>query len=206
MSETSYKVGHLLRSDIRGFVVGSPIVDQETPTFGGLVKAPLGKEDLIYGLVTNIEILDDGLVRQLVTGAELDETVRADNRVNRTVPMEISVLAVGHKRAGATLTHGLPPRAPLSLDAIHECSDEELIEFTSAGFGYLRHVLGNPDLPVNELIAAHVRQASEAHGEESNWRERAAEEIVMLLKDDYAALMDTLRAIAEGQPAAGAGR
>ena len=177
-------------------------MDQETPTFGGLVKAPLGKEDLIYGLVTNIEILDDGLVRQLVTGAELDETVRADNRVNRTVPMEISVLAVGHKQGGGAPMHRLPPRAPLSLDAIHECSNEELIEFTDTGFGYLRHVLGNQEISAGDLLAAHVQQAGEAHASAGNedWKDEAAEELIVSLRDDYGALMDILGALAVATP------
>src|SRR3990170_6004393 len=98
MNEKSYQVGYLLRSSIAEFVVGSPIVARETPKFGSLVNAPLGQGDLIYGIVYDIQILDDGLVRQLVTGEQLDPTVIADNRTNRTVPMEISVLSLGYQR------------------------------------------------------------------------------------------------------------
>ena len=75
-----------------------------------LVKAPLG-ERTIYGLVYDIAIVDAGLVRQLVTAPQVDPTVIADNRTNRTVPMEISVLAVGYGQEGA-ISQLLPPRAP----------------------------------------------------------------------------------------------
>src|SRR3990170_1140124 len=146
MSEKSYQIGHLLRSGISGFVAGCPIIDQEIPRFGELVQAPMGEKDRIYGIVHEISIADDGLVRQIInTSQPVDPTVIADNRTNRTVPMEISVLAVGYRRDGA-IRHLLPPRAPLSLDLIWQCSPEELVAFTNAGrFGYLRHLLRNPD-------------------------------------------------------------
>ena len=196
MAEKTYEVGYLLRSNISGFVAGSPVIDQETPRFGGLVKAPLG-ENLIYGIVYDIAIVDDGLVRQLVTAPKVDPTVIADNRTNRTVPMEISVLAVGY-RQGA-ISHLLPPRAPLSLELIEECSEAEIVEFTGAGFGYLRHLLRDTDLPVSELVAAHVQQASAAHLTMGNpdWQQAVSRELIALLRDDYQTLMNVLGALGD---------
>jgi hypothetical protein len=199
MTEKDYPIGRLLRSGITGFVAGCPIVDQEVPRFGALVRAPLGK-DQIYGIVHEISIIDDGLVRQLVTrDQQVDATVIADNRTNRTVPMEISVLAVGYRRADV-IHHSLPPRAPLSLDTIHQCSDAEIVAFTNAGrFGYLRHLLRNPDLPVAELVAAHIAQADAAHSVagDKDWRTRASQELIALLRDDYQILMQVLGALAD---------
>ena len=199
MAEKSYQIGYLLRSGITGFVAGCPIVDQEVPRFGELVRAPLGEQDSIYGIVHDLSIVDDGLVRQLVTSQGVDPTVIADNRTNRTVPMEISVLAVGYQRDGA-IRHLLPPRAPLSLDLIWQCNPEELVAFTNAGrFGYLRHLLRNPDLPVAELIAAHVQMAAEANtaAGKKEWREKATQEIIALLRDDYQMLMQVLSALGD---------
>ena len=200
MAEKTYQIGHLLRSGIAGFVAGCPIVDQEIPRFGELVHAPMGGKDRIYGIVHEISIADDGLVRQIInTSQPVDPTVIADNRTNRTVPMEISVLAVGFQREGA-IHHLLPPRAPLSLDLLHQCSDAELAEFTNAGrFGYLRHLLRNPDLPVAELIAAHVQQAAAANEKAGNrnWRKRVSQELITLLRDDYALLMQVLSALSD---------
>jgi hypothetical protein len=200
MTEKDYPIGRLLRSGITGFVAGCPIVDQEVPRFGALVRAPLGPKDQIYGFVHEISIIDDGLVRQLVTrDQQVDATVIADNRTNRTVPMEISVLAVGYRRADA-IHHSLPPRAPLSLDTIHQCSDAEIVAFTNAGrFGYLRHLLRNPELPVAELVAAHIAQADAAHSAagDKDWRQRASQELIALLRDDYQTLMQVLGALAD---------
>ena len=60
-------------------------------------------------------------MRQLVTAVGVDESVIADNRLNRNVPLEMSVLTVGY-RQGGRISHMLPPRPPLSLDVIYLCS------------------------------------------------------------------------------------
>lgn len=202
MEEQTYQIGRLLRSGITGFVAGTKVLVQEAPRFGALVRAPLGENNSIYGLIYEINIEDDGLVRQLVTTDSVDPSVIADNRENRNVPMEMSVLAVGY-RSSEIIHHLLPPRAPLSLDLIWRCSDEEVAAFTNAGrFGYLRHLLRNPDLPVSELIAAHVQQAQAANRALGNldWGQRAAEELIALLRDDYTTLMQVLGALADALP------
>jgi len=207
MSETAYEIGRLLRSGIGGFVAGTKVLVQDAPRFGALVRAPLGESDHIYGIIYEIAVEDDGLVRQLVTTEGVDASVIADNRVNRNVPMEMSVLTVGYRRGDEPPRHLLPPRAPLSLDLIYQCSHEELVAFTGAGlFGYLRHLLRNEDLPVSELIAAHIQQADAAHraapGGDPDWARRAAEELILLLRDDYPVLMQVFGALSDALPIA----
>ncbi|MDA1329772.1 MAG: hypothetical protein DWG76_00555 [Chloroflexi bacterium] len=203
MSEKAYEIGRLLRAGISGFVAGTRVLVQDAPRFGALVRAPLGEADSIYGIIHEINIDDDGLVRQLVTTEGVDASVIADQRVNRNVPMEMSVLAVGYRRADQPPRHLLPPRAPLSLDLIYQCDDEEIVTFTNVGrFGYLRHLLHNPDLPVSELIAAHIQQADAAHraAGDPTWARRAAEELILLLRDDYPVLMQVLGALSDAIP------
>ncbi len=112
------EIGRLLRAGTTGFVVGCRVSQLEGPSFGGLVRAPLSEDYQIYGLIYDIHIDDDGLVRQLVTAERVDENVIADNRMNRNVPLEMSVLSVGYKQGGR-ISHLLPPRPPLSLDVIY---------------------------------------------------------------------------------------
>jgi hypothetical protein len=108
----------------------------------------------------------------------------------------MSVLAVGYEQDGK-VHHLLPPRPPLSLDVIYLCSDDELIKFTSAGrFGYFRHILRAQDIPIGEVLAAHMLQASKAH-KDSAWRENAIQELITLLRDDYPTLMSALGALAD---------
>ena len=202
---TTYEIGRLLRAGTTGFVVGCSVSQLDAPSFGALVRVPLGEDYQVYGLIHDIHIDDDGLVRQLVTADSVDEAIIADNRLNRNVPVEISVITVGY-REGQRIRHLLPPRPPLSLDVIYQCTSEELRQFTSAGrFGYFRHVLRNNDLPVGELLAAHLEQAHNAHlaAGDGNWAEEATQELIALLRDDYPSLMSVLSALGDALPEGG---
>ncbi len=194
-----FEIGRMLRAGTVGFVVGCRVAQIDAPSFGALVKVVLDGGYQVYGLIHDIHIDDDGLVRQLVTAEVVDDAVIADNRVNRNVPLELSVLSVGYKLDGK-ISHLLPPRPPLSLDVIYLCSAEEIRQFTGAGrFGYFRHLLRASELPVGELLAAHIQQASAAHAEigDLNWKNRATQELITLLRDDYPTLMSVLDAIGE---------
>ena len=192
-------IGRLLRAGTTGFVVGIRVAQWEAPAFGGLVRVPLEDGSLIYGLIHDMHIDDDGLVRQLVTAEGVDPAIIADNRENRAVPIEVGVLSVGYAQHGE-IRHLLPPRPPLSLDAIYLCSDDELRRFTTAGnFGYFRHVLRPDDVPSSELLAAHLQQAQAAHIQAGNqaWGSAAARELIVLLRDDYPSLMAVLSALGD---------
>jgi hypothetical protein len=192
----SIQIGHLLRAGTSGFVAGCSVSQLETPSFGALVRAPIGQQYGVYGLIHDIHIDDDGLVRQLVTAAEVREKVIADSRLNRIVPVEMSVLSVGYEQNGK-ISHLLPPRPPLSLDVLYLCSDTELAKFTSAGhFGYFRHILQAKDIPIGELLAAHILEVKNKTNN-AQWLEQAVQELITLLRDDYPTLMSVLGALGE---------
>ena len=193
---TSIQIGHLLRAGTSGFVAGCSVSQMETPAFGALVRAPIVDNYCVYGLIHDIHIDDDGLVRQLVTAGEVREKIIADSRVNRIVPVEMSVLTVGYEQAGK-ISHLLPPRPPLSLDVIYLCSQAELVKFTSAGhFGYFRHILQAKDIPIGELLAAHILEVKNKTNN-NQWVEQATQELITLLRDDYPTLMSVLGALGE---------
>lgn len=192
-------LGRMLRSATTSFVVGCRVSQLEHPSFGGLVSAPLHNGSCTYGLIYDIHIDDDGLVRQLVTAEDVDENIIADNRLNRNIPLEMSVLVVGYSKSGR-IWHLLPPVPPLSLDRIYLCDSQELCAFTRAGrFGYFRHVLRGKDVPVAELLAAHLQQAAQAHRKvgDSDWPSMAVQELITLLRDDYPTLMSVLSAVGD---------
>jgi len=94
----------------------------------------------------------------------------------------------------------MPPRPPLSLDQIFTCSAQETLAFTAGNrFGYFRHILGNLDLPVAELLAAHLQQTHAVYLQLNNetWLESAVSELIVLLRDDYETLNRVLGAISE---------
>ncbi len=193
------EIGRLLRSGTTGFVIGCRVSQLSAPSFGALVRVPLEAGYQVYGLIYDIHIEDDGLVRQLISAEDVPEEVLRDNRENRNVPVEIGVLAVGYEKAGQ-IFHLLPPRPPLSLDTIYLCSSEEMVRFTAAGrFGYFRHILRDRDKPVEELLAAHLIAARHAQDQAGNpgWYESALQALITTLRDDYQGLMTLLGAAGE---------
>jgi len=193
---SSIQIGHLLRAGTTGFVAGCSVSQLEAPALGVLVRAPLEQGYSVYGLITDIHIEDDGLVRQLVTAGNVSPEVMHDNRERRIVPVEMSVLAVGYE-LGGRVSHLLPPRPPLSLDVIYLCSAAELARFTSAGrFGYFRHILQAQDIPIGEVLAAHILDVKRKTNN-AGWVEAASQELITLLRDDYPTLMSVLGALGE---------
>jgi hypothetical protein len=191
---TQIEIGRLLRAGTTGFTAGCSVTQFEAPAFGALVRAPLGDQYQVYGLIYDIHIDDDGLVRQLVTADNVSAEVMRDNRERRIVPVEMSVLSVGYEQGGK-IHHMLPPRPPLSLDVIYSCNDGEIVRFTER-FGYFRHILNSQETPVGELIAAHIQQAGSAH-KDKTWQEKATQEVITLLRDDYPTLISVLGALSE---------
>lgn len=193
------EIGKLLRASTSGFVVGCRLSQINTPSLGALVAVLLENDYRVFGLITDIHIDDDGLVRQLATSENISPEIIADNRLNRNVPVEISVLAVGYAQ-GEQISHLLPPRPPLSLDTIYQCGAADLVNFTRSGhFGYFRHIFRSQDFPVPEVLAAHLQQAQAAHRQSGDpaWLESATQEIITLLRDDYQLLMNVLGALAD---------
>jgi hypothetical protein len=196
------EIGRLLRASTTDCVVGCRVSQASVPAFGGLVRIPLDDGYGLYGLIYDIRINDDGLVRQLVTADQVDDDVILDNRINRNVPVEVSVLHVGY-RQNARISHLLPPRPPLSLDAIYICGQKEACSFTESGrFGYFRHILRAADLPVGELLAAHIKLVGAFHCDRGNpgWTSCAVQELIVLLRDDYPTLMNVLGALSDVNP------
>ena len=188
------EIGRLLRAGTTGFIAGCRVNQLNAPSFGALVRAPLSDTYQIYGIIYDIHIDDDGLVRQLVTADNVSDEVMKDNRERRIVPVEMSVLAVGYEQDGR-IYHLLPPRPPLSLDVIYLCDDKDVARFTEK-FGYFRHILNSKDIPIGEVVAAHILQAQSAH-KDKDWQERATHEVITLLRDDYPTLMSVLGALSD---------
>jgi hypothetical protein len=200
-ARTTIEVGRLLRAGTQGFVAGCRVSQVDSPTFGAMVRVPLGEAEAIYGLVHDIRVDDDGLVRQLAAADGIDDTIILDNRMNRNVPIEVSVLSIGYTNH-EQVYHLLPRRPPLSLDLMYLCDDADVRFFTgNRRFGYFRHVLRAADLPIGELLAAHLQQVGSVHRKygDEEWTSRAMQEIITLLRDDYTLLMSVLGALAEIQ-------
>ncbi len=194
---TAIPIGRLLRANTAGCVMGCRLNQVNSPAFGDMILIPLNDGTRIFGLVHDIHIDDDGLVRQLV-GADISTEIIEDNRQNRNVPIEMSVVFIGWEDSSGKVFHTRVPHPPLTLDEIYPCSDEDILRFTHpVHLGYLRALLRNEELPAADLVTAHLKQVFSVMNQidAEEWRDRYLDEVIALLKDDYPQLMDVLTAV-----------
>lgn len=190
----SEHIGRLLRSSTAGFVFGCQVPEPDVPRFGDWVRAPAqrGRSEVI-GLVYDLVIQDDAFVRPMVATPDLSEEYILDQRLNRQVPIEVSVLAVGY-REGEAYVQGLPPQPPLTLDAIHLCAPDEVRAFTER-LDYLRLIVDSAEAPADELLAVSLARAAETRPAQDRdaFRRRAGRELARLLQRDLPRLDRILR-------------
>ncbi len=202
MNQENPTIGRILRASTTGFAVGCRVGQLNVPAFGSLVKAqPVDEREAIYGLIYNMNIDDDPLVRRLVLAENPPESVINDQRENRLLPIEMSVLAVGYELDGE-LHHGLPPRPPLNLDPVELCQDvNEVVAFTER-LSYLRLILRTvgSNVPVDQLLVAHIFDVYRLRGEDVVWGTAVIAELIELLRSNYDVLIPTLEALSDALP------
>jgi hypothetical protein len=198
MTPKVIRVGRVLRASTRDFAIGCAVMQPDIPAFGSFVRADgLAPDSAIYGLIYDVSMEDDPLVRQIVSADPPEEVVR-DQRRNRQIPIEVSVLSVGCKNA-ERIRHCLPPQPPVTLDWLYQCTAEEIQAFITNGrryvFDYFRLALDARETPVDELLVASLQAAaaSQAENERERFLIEAGRELVRLLSGDPVRLEGLLR-------------
>jgi len=168
MSENP-RVGRVLRASTRGFDCGTHSRDVGTQhDFGAFVKVPIAntsrEEGQIHtlGLIYKVEIKDDQLINELVLGEAVPDMILRDQRENRMIPVEIKIVNVGFMvKHGAEITmfRSLPPRPPMSLSDVEQCTEEEIRLFTATP-DFFRLLLNASEVPADDLVAAGIRYAA----------------------------------------------
>jgi hypothetical protein len=198
--EIIMRIGEIVETGTTGFVAESLELNQP-PALGSLVKVEVGEGGCVYGVVSHGTTagLDPGRRAVRRSTAEVYDGAIYDEHpeLRHTLRTEFSVLLVGCVENGAIRQH-LPAQPPPLHYSVHQCTEEEVRAF-SEGLYYLRLLLAaSGEVPSEQLLAAHVRQAYRQRGQDREWLERAAREIAALLKHDYERLMTVLYAIEPG--------
>jgi hypothetical protein len=193
VSVESDHVGKVISASNARFAVGCRLLRSQVPIFGALVKAEVGEGVTILGLIRDVQLLDDPLVRQVAVLAEERPELIADQH-QRLLPIEVHVQVVGY-RCGERWCQWLPPQPPMSLVEIVTCTPGELVAFTER-FDYFRLVLDSRDPLADELLAAHLREAAQVRGEAGyGFLVEAGRELARLLALDLQRLDGLLRRI-----------
>lgn len=196
------EIGRVLRASSAGFAIGCRVSQLSLPSFGGLVKAqPADERETVFGVIYDMHIDDDPLVRRLVLAEDPRPATIEDQRANRLLPVEMSVLNVGYRLDGQ-LRHGLPPRPPLNLDPVYLCQDQDEIRAFTQDPAYLRLVLRSAadKTPVDQLLVAHIGQVYVQRGRDAAWAAEAVQILVESLRNDYDVLMPALEALGDALP------
>lgn len=193
-------VGRVLRSSTTGFDCGTHSTRlDDRHSFGAFVEVPIANSNLIYaiGLIYAVRVDDDPLVAELVRADTVEENVLRDQRENRLIPVEISVINVGWRDNTHTVA-GLAPRPPMSLSDVVSCAPEVVRDFTQ-NRDFFRIVLSASEVPSDDLIAAALRYAAAAAyepGERETFITESGRKLVRLLGNDLkrlAHLMELIR-------------
>ena len=191
-------IGRVLSSSTAGFSVGARMSQIDAPAFGMIVRAQPRSEnrEVIYGLLYDIHIDDDPMVKQLVLADSMSEETIRDQHHHRIVPVEMDVIAIGYQVYESEIRHALPPRPPLSLDPVYLCPPQETAAVLGR-FDYFRMVLGNGQVPSEQLLAAALLNSVGAYPEDEQYDflVRAGREAARLLSNDMSRLDNLLRLI-----------
>jgi hypothetical protein len=196
------EIGRVLRASSAGYAIGCRVSQLSMPSFGGLVKAqPADQREAVFGIIYDIHIDDDPLVRRLVLAQSPQRATIEDQRANRLLPIEMSVLSVGYRLDGR-LRHGLPPRPPLNLDPVFLCQDLDEIRAFTEDPGYLRLIMraAVDKVPVDQLLVAHIGQVYAQRGQDAAWAVRTIDVLIDALRNDYDVLMPALEALGQALP------
>lgn len=192
---TTLSIGWILRASTVGFAVGCRVLQPSVPQFGDLVKVPLPDGSDIFGLIYDVQVRDDPAVRQLILAGQMEPEAVLDQRENRLVPIEISVLVVGY-RQDEQVRQGLPPQPPVSLDLLVMCDEADIRRFTEQ-FDYIHLVLNAAQIPADELLIANLRRAAAVRPPETQrqFLLNAGRELARLLSFDLVRLDSILKRI-----------
>lgn len=107
---------------------------------------------------------------------------------------EFRAIIVGYSEQARIRWH-LPPRPPRIHCFVYPCTPAEICAFTSR-MDFLRTIANFRNAPSEEVLAACIREAAEAHGANAtNLKVKAGKVLANLLKDDYERLEAIIRRI-----------
>ena len=186
MPELSDRVGEVVEASTTDFVAQCYELYQ-SPPLGSLVKTRDEPVDL-YGIVYHASTgsLEPGR-RAVARGkdeASEEAIYRTSPQLLKLLRSEFRALVVGH-RGGEKLYHYLPPKPARIHGFVYQCSPEEVKEF-SQSFAVL-NILINTHLPVSvdEIVAATLRQMSQAHEDPHSFLVAAGKELAVLLSGQF---------------------
>ncbi len=191
------RIGEIVETNSLSFIAESFALHQP-PALGSLVRVNVDQRAIYaivsFGATTGIDPGRRAVRRS--TDEIFDEAIyREHPQLERTLRTEFHALLVGFRDDQGPIRQVLPPQPPPLHYSVWQCSAEEVRAFTEHR-PYFRLLLhANATIPPDQLLAAHIRAAYAARGDDLGWLEKAAQEVATLLRDDHDRLMSVLQGI-----------
>ena len=165
----------------------------QSPPLGSLVKTtdlPVELYGVVYYAATaSLEPGRRPIARGKYETSE-EEIYRSSPQLLKLLRTEFSALVVGH-RQDDKLFHYLPPKPARIHSFVYLCSLDEVREFGQS-FDFLNILLNaRLPVPVEELVAASLRQMSQVYEDRQKFLVAAGKELAILLGGEF----DRLKAI-----------
>ena len=196
--DESQRVGEVIEASTTDFVAQCYELYQ-SPPLGSLVKTRDESVEL-YGIVYNAATASIESGRRPIARGKDEATEEAvyqsSPQLAKLLRSEFEALVVGH-RLDNKLYHYLPPKPARIHGFVYLCPPDEVREF-SQSFDFL-NILVNARLPVSmdELVAASLRQMSQAQEDRHPFLVAAGKELAVLLSGQFHQLKAILGRIRE---------
>jgi hypothetical protein len=166
----------------------------EPPAFGSFVRVDSSRGH-VYGVVARVETGSFGDQRRAIAfGLPWEELARQQPQLVELLQTEFEVAVIGYGGNGS-LHHYLPPYPPRVHEFVSPCDPTEVAALTDS-LEFIRTLAALEEgVPVHELVAAAIREASAARGGDAAFVAEAARTVADLFKDDYEAAMAVVRRI-----------
>ena len=193
-----FKIGEIIEASTGEFVAQCYELHQPPP-FGSLVKTREGEIE-IYGVVSGAATtsIEPGR-RPIARGrdeAEEEDIYRSSPQLAKLLRTDFNALVVGH-REGERLHHYLPPRPARVHSFVYLCESEEVARFSDSLDFLSILVNARGQGSVDELIAACLRHAAQAHQNPHTFLIKAGKELAVLIGGETSRLNTILRRIRE---------
>lgn len=170
----------------------------ELPPLGSVVRVASGGGDIVFAIVAFGQTGGiDATRRAIRRGSnELrdDAVYRRHPELAQILRTTFEVLPVAYRR-GSVIRRMLPPLPPPLHYSVESVEQAELRHLTDDPRYLSLLVSAEAAVPVDQLLAAHLRQVYEQRGNDRDWLDLAAREIARLLKDDYDRVVPILEAV-----------
>lgn len=167
----------------------------ERPRFGSFVRVTLcDQKTNVIAVVNNVLTGPvDGIHRASAFGLTREELLLQQPQIFALLRTDVHASIIGYIENGRAFRH-LPPHPPEVHDFVYHATKSDIKDVTD-DFDFLRLLSGVSDGPTDELLAASVREAYVARGNDKDFLHRAGQAFSQLFRSDYERLVSLLRKI-----------